>query len=97
MVKSSKRIYAVLGAVFSYLAIYGLLHSINVEIPGNLKTHENEIITTSSASADAKPIIILDAGHGGMDGGCVAYNGSLEKDINLSIELSLKAMLETFG
>lgn len=97
MVKSSKRIYAVLGVVFSYLAIYGLLHSINVEIPGNLKTHNNEIITTSSASADTKPIIVLDAGHGGMDGGCVAYNGSLEKDINLSIELSLKAMLETFG
>lgn len=97
MVKSSKKIYAGLGIVFSYLIIYGFLHSINVEIPGSLKTHENEVITTSSTSVDSKPIIILDAGHGGMDGGCVAYNGSLEKDVNLSIELSLKAMLESFG
>lgn len=97
MIKSSKKIYTALGVIFSYLVIYGFLHSINVEIPGNLNTHDNEIVTATSVSADSKPIIILDAGHGGMDGGCVAYNGSLEKDVNLSIELSLKAILESFG
>lgn len=32
-----------------------------------------------------EPIIIIDAGHGGEDGGAVSESGVLEKDINLSI------------
>ena len=97
MVKSSRKVYIALGVVFSYIVIYTFLHGISTDIPNNYNTHENEIVTVSSNAGDTKPIIILDAGHGGMDGGCTAYNGDLEKDINLSIELSLKAMLENFG
>ena len=96
MVKSSKKIYAALGIILSYIVIYGFLHGISTDIPNSYNAHENAI-ATSSKSDDSKPIIILDAGHGGVDGGCSAYNGALEKDINLSIELSLKAMLETLG
>ncbi len=96
MIKSSKKIYITIGVVFSYLVIYGFLHSINIEIPGNLNMNENSILT-SSGTVDSKPIIILDAGHGGFDGGCTAYNGALEKDVNLSIELTLKAILESIG
>ena len=33
--------------------------------------------------------IIIDAGHGGADAGTVADDGTLEKDINLSIALKL--------
>lgn len=37
------------------------------------------------------PTIIIDAGHGGLDGGAVNANGSIvEKDINLSICLTLR-------
>ena len=36
-------------------------------------------------SARRKSIIILDAGHGGEDGGAVAADGTNEKDINLAI------------
>lgn len=97
MVKSSKKVYAALGIIFSYIAIYVFLHGVSADVPNSFNTHENEIITASSKAEDSKPIIILDAGHGGMDGGCSAYNGALEKDVNLSIELSLKAMLESFG
>ncbi len=97
MVKSSKKIYAALGIIFSYIVIYGFLHGISADIPNNYNTHENAVVTASSKADDSKPIIILDAGHGGIDGGCSAYNGALEKDINLSIELSLKAILESFG
>ena len=32
-----------------------------------------------------EPIIVIDAGHGGEDGGAVSESGVLEKDINLSI------------
>lgn len=42
-------------------------------------------------------IIILDAGHGGPDGGAVGADGTLEKDIALSITLLLKDYLQEAG
>lgn len=50
-----------------------------------------------SAPAPAKPIIVLDAGHGGLDSGAVGKNGVLEKDVNLSVVLDLRDMLEMSG
>ncbi len=41
--------------------------------------------------------VILDAGHGGEDGGAVGIDGIIEKDINLSITLKLKELLEISG
>ena len=51
-------------------------------------------ITTGNAE---EPIhtVVLDAGHGGEDGGAVAGDGTLEKDLNLTIALRLKEKLET--
>ena len=43
------------------------------------------------------PIIIIDAGHGGFDGGAVASDGTVEKDINLSIALYLQEYLSLFN
>lgn len=43
------------------------------------------------------PQIILDAGHGGMDGGAVGVDGVVEKGINLSITLKLKELLQING
>ncbi|MBP3702032.1 MAG: N-acetylmuramoyl-L-alanine amidase [Lachnospiraceae bacterium] len=39
-------------------------------------------------------IVVLDAGHGGIDPGKVGVDGTLEKDINLSLVYKLKEMLE---
>lgn len=44
-----------------------------------------------------KPVIVLDAGHGGMDGGCVSVNEVPEKGINLSIVESLRDGLKILG
>ena len=43
------------------------------------------------------PLIIVDAGHGGEDGGAIANDGTLEKDLNLEISLKLNDVLSTFG
>lgn len=51
----------------------------------------------ASASAVVKPQIILDAGHGGFDGGAVASDGTVEKDINLKITLSVADFLRQSG
>ena len=42
-------------------------------------------------------IIVLDPGHGGIDGGAKSENGVIEKDINLSIALKTKKLLEDKG
>ena len=42
-----------------------------------------------SAEKFVQPVIVIDAGHGGEDGGASA-NGLLEKDINLSIGIIKK-------
>lgn len=39
-------------------------------------------------------VILIDAGHGGIDGGAKSKNGTIEKDINLTIALKLKKKLE---
>lgn len=41
--------------------------------------------------------VIVDAGHGGFDGGAVAADGTLEKDINLAISKRLCLLLQCFG
>ena len=41
--------------------------------------------------------MIVDAGHGGEDGGAIATDGTLEKDINLSLSLKLNDILSIMG
>jgi N-acetylmuramoyl-L-alanine amidase len=42
-------------------------------------------------------IVVLDPGHGGRDGGAVSRSGLVEKEITLSIALSLRDLLEQAG
>lgn len=44
-----------------------------------------------------KKVILIDPGHGGIDGGAKSANGTVEKDINLSISLKLKKALKKEG
>ena len=42
-------------------------------------------------------VILIDPGHGGIDGGAQSKNGTIEKEINLQIALKLKQSLEEKG
>ena len=52
---------------------------------------------TMSGAGTYFPTIVIDAGHGGLDGGAVGLNNVLEKDINLEIALKLKDLFEVSG
>ena len=43
---------------------------------------------------EKKGTVVVDAGHGGEDGGATGVHGELEKDINLAIALELQRLLE---
>jgi N-acetylmuramoyl-L-alanine amidase len=54
------------------------------------------LVSTTVTDGKTKKIV-LDAGHGGIDGGCIGTSGVLEKDINLAIAKDLQAMLLAAG
>ncbi len=49
------------------------------------------------AASDGEKIILIDPGHGGIDGGAQSKNGTIEKNINLQISLKLKEALKNKG
>ncbi len=58
---------------------------------------ENSLNVNSLAVDKKMPIIVIDPGHGGADGGAVAPNGTLEKDLNLDLAIKLRDMLAFSG
>jgi N-acetylmuramoyl-L-alanine amidase len=50
-----------------------------------------------SEETKGQKIILIDPGHGGIDGGAKSKNGTIEKDINLMISEKLKKELEASG
>lgn len=60
----------------------------------SIKVMRNLFVESDSQKAEGKITIVIDPGHGGRDPGKVGVNGALEKEINLSIALKLKDLLE---
>lgn len=53
--------------------------------------------TNVPAMVQTAPVLIIDAGHGGADGGASTADGVLEADINLAISLKLDALAHLYG
>ena len=58
-------------------------------------TAQAELVTDRMTAV--RTTVILDAGHGGEDGGAVSSAGAAEKSLNLSIALTLGDMLSSCG
>ena len=54
-------------------------------------------VETSVSVSAGKTVWVIDAGHGGEDGGAVAADGSKESDMNLAIARRLDALLVLLG
>lgn len=75
----------------SQLILLGII--VSVAIFGYIRA---EIIETNSSVIVSKTVII-DAGHGGFDGGALAGDGTIEKDINLQISKKIYSFLKFYG
>ncbi len=62
-----------------------------------LTDRSNENALSASVPYSEMCNVIIDAGHGGIDGGAVAVDGTVEKDINLRIALKVRDILEFLG
>lgn len=63
-------------------------------------TQRGQAVQTSAATepeAQAAPVLILDPGHGGEDGGAVAVDGTVESGINLAIALRGEQLARMLG
>lgn len=52
---------------------------------------------TEAAAVWNERLIVLDAGHGGEDGGAIGFNGVLEKELNLDMAKALGVFLQFAG
>ena len=53
--------------------------------------------SANAGSLPQRPVILIDPGHGGMDGGAVGVDGLVEKDLNLQISLILRDLFLANG
>lgn len=76
------------------IALIGLISAVSLCVPLYFSRQARPVM----AGLDTPlPAIIIDAGHGGIDGGAVGEGGIVEKDINLAICLTMRDIFKANG
>ena len=81
----------------AYLSFFCLFLACCILCASLFSAFDRALHVTSTATDLHTPVIILDPGHGGEDGGATGTNGVLEKDLNLSLTKTLAALLRGAG
>ena len=74
--------------------VLGTCLVLGLSVLGMRQVQQVQIV--SAQTLHQHPVIIIDPGHGGMDGGAQA-NGVTEKDVNLAVSLTLRDLLSQQG
>jgi N-acetylmuramoyl-L-alanine amidase len=70
----------------------------NKDMPDLDRIEKGMALYVSGRMAEQKAVtVVIDSGHGGIDPGKIAADGTLEKNINLAIALDLRDMLTVCG
>ncbi|WP_181703684.1 N-acetylmuramoyl-L-alanine amidase [Chthonobacter albigriseus] len=67
------------------------------EASNTVDAGKGDLLGMAPSQRRAKPLVMLDPGHGGLDAGATAQSGVLEKDIVLKFAFELKQRLEATG
>ena len=81
----------------TYKHIWLLLAMCVVVLFAKSKAGERLASVFSGRTDNGGPVIVIDAGHGGVDPGKVGVSGVLEKDVNLAVAQKLQARLTADG
>lgn len=82
-----------------YLRRFWPLYLVTALLFTGICFYGNEAVTVMAQSApiDRNVVFVIDAGHGGEDGGAVSCQGYKESDINLQIALRLNDLMHLLG
>lgn len=68
---------------------------LSIFYPDALKPYVKSVFSRQSVTGEkGRPLVMLDPGHGGFDGGAESADGVCEKNINLNIALKMRDILE---
>ncbi len=83
------------------LAVWPLLWPADTAVPAAAQDSESDILPEAPPNTPPQPavypLVVVDAGHGGFDGGAIGLDGVIEKDLNLAIALRLREILRIYG
>lgn len=83
-----------LGTVIFYLLIFAVVIAALIILLTTDKSELNSVFTTGNPNST---VLVIDAGHGGEDGGAVSVSGVNESEINLDIALKMASLSELTG
>lgn len=78
---------------YTFISLFIVLSVLLLKLAFNVSTQKYR----QTSTVDNRYAIILDAGHGGKDGGAVSVTGTYEEELNLKITLCLSEILHLNG
>jgi len=86
-----------IGVILASVALLGISLALYAAISSVFTILSSKKDSVNTSNVKNTVTVVLDAGHGGRDGGAVGVSGILEKDLNLAIVIKTKEYLTAKG